>query len=91
MRQLRRTSFAAPVILVVTAACSGPAKKPVLDNPPQPQPQAKHTPEECAAIVPDSACEATDRCDLASDCPASFECRDSKWQKVMAACNPPPP
>ncbi|MBL0219817.1 MAG: hypothetical protein IPQ07_38880 [Myxococcales bacterium] len=98
MRQQRRISFAAPFVMIVTAACGGPAKQtPIHDNPPQPQPQPQTTPteltaEQCKAITHDSPCEGTQSCHIADGCGLNgFECRDGKWQEQMLLCNPPPP
>lgn len=94
MRQARRVSFAAPFVMVVgalAAGCGGAKKpEPIHDNPPAPE-HPKRTVEECKAIVPDSACEGDDRCEIDPDCPSGFQCRDGKWQQVQTACNPPPP
>jgi hypothetical protein len=93
MRQYRRLSFAAPVVLVVGALAGCPAPKkpePIHDNPPAPQP-TKRTVEECKAITPGTACEGDESCAIDTDCPTGFQCVDGTWQEAKVACNPPPP
>ena len=93
MRLTRRTSFAAPFVMVVTAACGGPAKRePIHDNPPQPQDTPEAAIERCKATQRDTACEPDQRCHIADGCGLNgFECRDGKWHEQMTLCNPPPP
>ena len=90
MRQHRRIAFAAPFVIVVTAACGG-AKTPVHDNPPDPKRGALNA-EACKLIQPGERCETNgERCDSDPDCPTGFDCVDGKWQERKVACNPPPP
>ena len=56
MRQHRRVSFAAPFVMVVTAACgSSPRHEPIHDNPPPPQ-----TPEKAPEKPTDKPTEKPD-------------------------------
>lgn len=87
-------SFAAPFVMVVTAACGGSGSKtpPIHPNPPGPDPKTQNA---CSADVkPDGACTADEKCSVpsADGCGLNgYQCRDGKWSEMMTACNPPPP
>jgi len=92
MRQYRRVSFAAPFVMVVTAAC-GHAEK-GHDNPPSPKlEQSQLTPEVCKQIQPGERCDTNgEHCETGESCGIhGFECTDGKWKEQMNLCNPPPP
>jgi hypothetical protein len=92
MRQHRRVSFAAPFVMVVTAACGGPKTK-GHDNPPDPKVDPSQLgPEACKQIQNGERCATDgDRCEISKDCGLNgFECTGGKWQEQMTMCNPPP-
>ena len=91
MRQQRRISFAAPFVMVVTAACGGPAKQtPVHDNPPAPNTPLRV--EECKALTREASCTGRQTCHIADGCGLNgYECRGGQWHEQLSLCNPPPP
>lgn len=94
MRQLRRMTFAAPFVMVVTAACgsgAGPGHTSGASPGGHPAPISE---AQCKEITHGSACAAGAACEIATSDGCGlrgWKCEDGKWHEQMLLCNPPPP